>query len=100
MKDKLKALASLIADHRAGEVARPTAEHVARWVNQFDADEQEPLLDELLRVWPAFYLKRDVFEDFLRKTLRTYSTSSCAAAASGRCVNYWPPCCCKRRASR
>jgi len=69
MKDKLKALASLIADHRAGEVARPTAEHVARWVNQFDADEQEPLLDELLRVWPAFDLKRDVFEDFLRKKL-------------------------------
>jgi hypothetical protein len=59
MKAKLEALAALIADYREGEVAKPDADHVERWLRQFDADEREPLLDELLRIWPAFYLNLD-----------------------------------------
>jgi hypothetical protein len=69
MRAKLEALAALIADYRDGEVAKPDADHVERWVRQFDADEREPLLDELLRIWPAFYLKRQVVERFLQRKL-------------------------------
>jgi hypothetical protein len=69
MKAKLEALAALIADYREGEVAKPDADHVERWVRQFDADEREPVLDELLRIWPAFYLKRQVLEQLLQRQL-------------------------------
>jgi hypothetical protein len=45
MRGKLSALAALIADYRQGEITEPDADHVERWVLQFDADELEPLMD-------------------------------------------------------
>jgi len=69
MRAKLEALAALIEDYREGEVSKPDADHVEHWVRQFDADEREPLLDELLRIWPAFYLKRQGIEQFLQRQL-------------------------------
>jgi hypothetical protein len=66
MRDQLEALAALIADYRQGEIKPPDADHVERWVKQFEVDEQVPLLDELLRLWPAFYFKQRIFEQHLR----------------------------------
>lgn len=69
MREKLEALAALIADYREGEIARPDVDHVERWIRQFDVDEREPMLDEILHVWPAFYLRRPGFEKFLQRKL-------------------------------
>jgi hypothetical protein len=66
MRDKLEALAALIADYRRGEVEAPDADHVERWVRQFEPDEQVPLLEELLRLWPLLYVKQQTVEQHLR----------------------------------
>jgi hypothetical protein len=58
MREKLEALAHLIADFREGEIEKPDAEHVNRWVSQFDSDAQEPILEELCHVWSALYLSQ------------------------------------------
>lgn len=59
MKEKLEALASIIADYREGEIPKPDADHVGKWIAQFDPEEQEPLLDELCHVWSGLYLSKE-----------------------------------------
>lgn len=65
MREKLEALAALIADYREGEIPRPDAAHVERWISQFDAAEREPVLDELLHLWSFCYLKCAAFDEWL-----------------------------------
>jgi hypothetical protein len=69
MREKLEALATLIADFREGEIPQPDADHVGRWVAQFDAEEREPLLDELHHVWSKLYFSRERARAFLRKVI-------------------------------
>ncbi|WP_296697120.1 phosphoribosyltransferase-like protein [Thiocapsa sp. UBA6158] len=65
MKEKLEALAAEIADYREGDIPRPDADHVGRWLAQFDADEREPLLDELIHVWSKTYFSKASARDFI-----------------------------------
>lgn len=69
MHTQAEALARLIADYRGGEIARPTAEHVERWVSQFDADERLPILEELHHVWSKLYFSKQAARAFLRKVI-------------------------------
>jgi hypothetical protein len=66
MREKLEALATLIADFREGEIPQPDADHVGRWVAQFDAEDREPLLDELHHVWSQLYFSEPRARAFLR----------------------------------
>jgi hypothetical protein len=66
MIQKLEALATLIADFREGEIPRPDADHVGRWIGQFEAVERELLLDELCHVWSQLYFSRQRAREFIR----------------------------------
>lgn len=65
----LESIANTISDYRQGEIERPDPEHVERWVKQFDAPVQEPLLAELDHVLKKTYITRANVEQFLRGLL-------------------------------
>jgi len=60
----LESIAQTTADYRAGELPAPTAEHVDRWVCQFDAKVQVPLLRELDHVLKQTYFARATVSQF------------------------------------
>ncbi|MEY2926238.1 MAG: hypothetical protein RL367_715 [Pseudomonadota bacterium] len=61
----LRSIAEITADYREGEVAPPTPEHVARWIEQFPQDVHEPILREMEHVLHRQYLSRTRVEKFL-----------------------------------
>jgi len=68
--DLLKSLADTIADYRDGEIARPDPEHVDRWVKQFDAGVQVPLLRELSHTIAVTYLSKEAVTAFFSRLIR------------------------------
>ena len=61
----LGSIANTINDYRAGEVATPDADHVDRWIRQFDEASQLPLLRELDHVLKSTYLSKADVSEFL-----------------------------------
>ncbi len=59
------ALASMIADYRAGEIPTPDAAHVDRWISQFPATVRDPILTELLHVFDRTYFTRAKVQTFI-----------------------------------
>jgi len=57
--------ASIIADYREGEIARPDSAHVARWLEQFDENGKEPLISSLNHVFSKTYISKKAAESFL-----------------------------------
>ena len=62
----LESIAEQIADYREGEVPRPTAAHVDRWIKQFPDGVQDAMLAELHHVFNKTYFSRKTFDSFLR----------------------------------
>ncbi|MBP7112155.1 MAG: hypothetical protein KBA82_04120 [Nitrosomonas sp.] len=60
----LASIANTIHDYRAGEIAAPTPDHVDRWAQQFSADVQLPLLEELNFVLDKTYFSKKVVSEF------------------------------------
>lgn len=58
-EDLLASIATTIQDYRAGEIAKPTTDHVDRWVQQFDAEAQMPLLVEIDHVLDKTYISKE-----------------------------------------
>jgi hypothetical protein len=56
--DLLASIAGTIKDYRAGEIAQPMPAHVDRWISQFSADVQVPMLRELDFVFKRTYYSR------------------------------------------
>jgi hypothetical protein len=69
-KRLLKSIADTIADYRAGEIAKPTPEHVDRWVSQFSQAIQQPILAEMEHVLSQTYLTKVTIETFLSKLVK------------------------------
>lgn len=67
----IQGIADIISDYRAGEVQRPDAEHVERWIDQFPANEHVPILGEMQHVLNATYLPKVWVEQFLGKLLES-----------------------------
>lgn len=61
----LQGLANIITDYRTGELPAPTLDHIERWIRQFDAEAQEPMLEELRHVFERTYYSREAVERFL-----------------------------------
>jgi hypothetical protein len=61
----LQAIASTIADYRAGEIPAPTPLHVDRWIKQFAGPVQEPILAEIEHVLARTYVPKAKVESFL-----------------------------------
>ncbi|MBI1914951.1 MAG: hypothetical protein HYS12_09480 [Planctomycetes bacterium] len=69
-QELLQSIATTIGDYRKGEIPTPDPAHVDRWVGQFEAPVQEPILMELDHVLRQTYLSRQFFVDFLRNLVR------------------------------
>ena len=61
----LETTAAIITDYRAGEIARPDAAHVQRWLDQFDENVREPPLVEMTHVLRHTYVSKANVEKFL-----------------------------------
>ena len=61
----LSSIADTIQDYRAGEIPKPTPEHVDRWVNQFDANVRVRILREMDHVLKQTYYSRNKVSNFL-----------------------------------
>ena len=62
--DLLASIAATTADYREGDLAAPTPEHVGRWINQFDAGVQIPILREMDHVLKQTYISRETVKSF------------------------------------
>lgn len=60
-----------IADYRDGEIVKPDAAHVQRWVEQFDGSVRAPLLEELDHVLKQTYVSRAEMRKFLTEVATT-----------------------------
>jgi hypothetical protein len=65
----LERLAGWIGDYRAGEIERPDAGHVARWVGQFDPAERDAVLAETAYALGQFYYPRRAVEGWLDRLI-------------------------------
>ena len=66
----LESIASTAADYRAGELAVPSPAHVDRWIKQFDAAVQLPLLRELDHVLKKTYFSREFVSGFFSHQIK------------------------------
>jgi len=69
-EDLLNSIANTIQDYRAGDLPTPTPDHVDRWIRQFGADVQVPLLNELDYVLDKTYFARDTVHQFFAKQIK------------------------------
>lgn len=65
----LASIAQTIQDYRDGILPRPITDHVERWVQQFDADVQVPILQEVHHVLQQTYFSKKRVMDFLRNLI-------------------------------
>lgn len=81
--DLLTSLASTIEDYRVGDLAPRTPDDVDRWIQQFAADIQVPLLRELDHVLKQTYFTKANVSEFFSKLI-----SQKALAGDTPC-EYW-----------
>lgn len=65
MKKLCAEIASAIADYRAGEIAKPTRDHVDRWINQFDPADCLPVLSETAHLIQKVYASKEAVAGFI-----------------------------------
>ena len=61
----LDALAATIADYREGEIDKPSAQHVEKWLAQFDQGLRTQLLSEITHILGQTYIAKMRVEAFL-----------------------------------
>ncbi len=69
--DLLASIAATTADYREGDLAAPTSEHVERWISQFDAGVQLPILREMDHALKRTYFSRRGTGEFLAGLFQT-----------------------------
>ena len=87
MTNTISDLVSILADYRHGEIAPVTEEHVKEWAQQFPADEQEILIDEITHVLRQTFVTRNTAAEFLSKLPQNVSLASGALEEFWREVN-------------
>jgi hypothetical protein len=65
----LASIAATITDYRQGEIPTLDADHVDRWISQFDRPVQEPMLVELDHVLKKTYVTKAQVEKFMAALL-------------------------------
>lgn len=84
----LEAIATTIADYRAGDLATPTPEHVERWVKQFDTDAQLSMLRELNHVMEKTYFSRKSVKKFMKALVNSEKLAGKAPCDYWRKANF------------
>lgn len=69
--DLVASIANTIQDYRGGSLPQPIPAHVERWVQQFDAAVQLPILQEIDHVLKKIYFSKEDVAKFLRGAMRT-----------------------------
>ncbi|WP_133000237.1 phosphoribosyltransferase-like protein [Luteimonas arsenica] len=69
--DLLASIANTIQDYRDGSLPQPIPAHVERWVQQFDAAVQLPILQEVDHVLKNIYFSKEKVSQFMRGAIRT-----------------------------
>ena len=69
--DLLGSIAETITDYREGDLAAPTAQHVDRWVTQFDAAVQLSILREMDHVLEKTYFSRNETKKIMADLFKT-----------------------------
>jgi hypothetical protein len=67
----LASIAQTVQDYREGSLPKPITDHVERWVQQFDADLQLPILREVDHVLKNTYFSKEAVSKFIRGAIRT-----------------------------
>lgn len=62
----LDSIAGTIKDYREGDINRPTAAHVDKWVKQFEHSQQLPILAAMDGLLKKTYLNKEDVETFLK----------------------------------
>ena len=65
----LASIANTIKDYRTGDLPEPTPDHVDRWIHQFEADVQVPMLRELDHVLRRTYFPRSRVRGFFESLI-------------------------------
>jgi len=86
--DLLASIAHTVRDYRSGEVASPTPAHVDRWIGQFDAAVQLPMLREMDHVLKRTYFSLERVTSFLRNLIRREKLVGTDPCAFWRGVNF------------
>jgi hypothetical protein len=64
-QELLASIATMIADYRRGDIPEPNANHVERWIDQFDEDVQLPLMRELSHTLVSSFFAHHIRHDGL-----------------------------------
>jgi len=65
----LQNIVDTIADYREGEISPPDQAHVDKWVKQFPAAVQEPILKEMAHVLGKTYFKKKEVKTFIEELI-------------------------------
>ena len=84
----LASIANTIQDYRDGSLPQPIPDHVERWVQQFDAAVQLPILQEIDHVLKKIYFSKEDVAKFLRGAMRTQKLTGDDAQQFWRNANF------------
>jgi hypothetical protein len=65
LDEVLKSIADTIKDYRRGEIAKPTAEHVKKWLRQFPTVKQTQIATEMNHLLAETYYSKAVVKEYL-----------------------------------
>ena len=88
MTELCQTIADCIQDYRSGEVEKPSAQHVHRWAEQFDAVVRERLLTEMSLVLRKTYISKERFQNCLLKIALSKNLAGDNAAQFWKSVNF------------
>lgn len=81
-------IANTIQHYRGGALPQPITNHVERWVQQFDASVQLPILQEIDNVLRKIYFSKEDVTQFLRGVIRTQQLTGDNAEEFWRNANF------------
>lgn len=84
----LASIANTIQDYRGGSLPNQIADRVERWVRQFDAAVQLPILQEIDHVLKKIYFSKEDVTKFLRSAMQTQELTGDNAEAFWRNANF------------
>ncbi len=87
-QETLQATAAIFIDYREGDIPRPDAAHVQRWLNQFDEGVREQLLSEITHVLQRTYVSQVRVENFLANLVTNKDLAGETPAAFWRGVKF------------
>ncbi|MGC8731332.1 MAG: phosphoribosyltransferase-like protein, partial [Halothiobacillaceae bacterium] len=84
----LTSIAQTVRDYRDWSLPKPISDHVERWVQQFDANVQLPILREIDHVLKNTYFSKEKVSKFIRTAIRTTKLTGSSPKDFWRSANF------------